>query len=124
MIHEKAKNIKYEKLDSGIEFETIEIPLRHDMTARLQVWFEVCDGNRLIASQDSAWVFIDYKDNTYELTEYEVSEGYPYDEEYDEDTPNLKLPRHRDGYYHSSWFKKLEANLDYLTSKANEAYGF
>jgi len=72
MIHEKAKNIKYEKLDSGIEFETIEIPLRHDMTARLQVWFEVCDGNRLIASQDSAWVFIDYKDNTYELTEYEV----------------------------------------------------
>ena len=127
MIHEKVKNIKYEKIDSGIEFETIEIPLRHDMTARLEVWFER-DGDRLIARQDGAWVFIDYKDNTYELTEYEVHMGYPYDEEWNEDTPNLKLPRHRggdkDGCYHSSWFKKLEANLDYLTKKANEAYGF
>ena len=64
MVHEKVKNIKYEKLDSGIEFETIEIPLRHDMTARLQVWFEVCDGNHLIARSEDAWVFIDYKDGS------------------------------------------------------------
>ncbi len=123
MIHEKVKNITYKKLDSGIEFETIEIPLRHDMTARLEVWFERED-NRLIARQDGAWVFIDYKDNTYDLTEYEVHMGYPYDEEWNEDAPNLKLPRHRDGDYHTSWFKKLEENLDYLTEKANEAFGF
>ena len=122
MIHEKVKNITYEKIDSGIEFETIEIPLRHDMTARLEVWFER-DGDRLIARQDDAWVFIDYKGEEYDLTEYEISMGYPYQEDYTE-TSNSNLPRHRDGEYHSSWFKKLEANLDYLTKKANEAYGF
>ena len=122
MIHEKVKNIKYEKLDSGIEFETIEIPLRHDMTARLEVWFER-DSDRLIARQDGAWVFIDYKDNTYELTEYEISQGYPYQEDYTE-TSNSNLPRHRDGDYHTSWFKKLEANINYLMDKANELYGF
>jgi hypothetical protein len=122
MIHEKVKNIKWKKDEDGIEFETIEIPLRHDMTARLEVWFEL-DYDRLIARQDSAWVFIDYKGEEYDLTEYEISEGYPYQEEYTE-TSNSKLPRHRDGDYHSSWFKKLEANLDYLTKKANEAFGF
>lgn len=123
MIHEKVKNIKWKKDENGIEFETIEIPLRHDMTARLEVCFEK-DYDRLFARQDSAWVFIDYKGEEYDLTEYEISEGYPYQEDYDEDTPNSKLPRHRDGDYHSSWFKKLEANIDYLTNKANEAYGF
>lgn len=123
MINEKVKNIKYKKTDNGIEFETIEIPLRHDMTARLEVWFELED-NRLIARQDGAWVFIDYKGKTYDLTEYEVHMGYPYDEEWNEDAQNLKLPRHRDGDYHTSWFKKLEENLDYLINKANEIYGF
>ena len=123
MINEKVKNIEYKKTDNGIEFQTIEIELRHDMTARLQVWFEVCDGDRLIASQDSTWVFIDYNGEEYDLTEYEISEGYPYQEDYTE-TSNSKLPRHRDGDYHASWFKKLEANLDYLTNKANEAFGF
>jgi hypothetical protein len=97
------------------------------MTARLEVWFER-DYDRLIARQDDAWVFIDYKGEEYGLTEYEVHMGYPYDEEWNEDTPNTKLPRHRggdkDGDYHTSWFKKLEANLDYLTNKANEVYGF
>ena len=122
MIHEKVKNIKWKKDEDGIEFETIEIPLRHDMTARLEVWFER-DGDRLIARQDDAWVFIDYKGEEYDLTEYEISEGYPYQEDYTE-TSNSNLPRHRDGDYHSSWFKKLEANLDYLTNKANEVYGF
>ena len=122
MIDEKVKNIKYKKHDDGIEFETIEIPIRHDMTARLEVWFER-DYDRLIARQESAWVFIDYKGEEYDLTEYEISEGYPYQEDYTE-TSNSKLPRHRDGDYHSSWFKKLEANLDYLTKKANEAFGF
>ena len=122
MIHEKIKNIKWKKDEGGIEFETIEIPLRHDMTARLEVWFER-DCDRLIARQDSAWVFIDYKGEEYDLTEYEISEGYPYQEDYTE-TSNSKLPRHRDGDYHSSWFKKLEANIDYLTNKANEAFGF
>ena len=122
MIHEKVKNIKWKKDEGGIEFETIEIPLRHDMTARLEVWFER-DYDRLIARQDSAWVFIDYKGEEYDLTEYEISEGYPYQEDYTE-TSNSRLPRHRDGDYHSSWFKKLEANLDYLTNKANEVFGF
>ena len=122
MINEKVKNIEYKKTDNGIEFQTIEIELRHDMTARLEVWFER-DYDRLIARQDSAWVFIDYKGEEYDLTEYEISEGYPYQEEYTE-TNNSKLPRHRDGDYHASWFKNLEANLDYLTNKANEAFGF
>ena len=122
MIDEKVKNIKYKKHDDGIEFETIEIPLRHDMTARLEVWFEL-DYDRLIARQDSAWVFIDYKGEEYDLTEYEISEGYPYQEEYTE-TSNSKLPRHRDGDYHSSWFKKLKENTDYLIKKADEIYGF
>ena len=122
MIHEKVKNIKWKKEEGGIEFETIEIPLRHDMTARLEVWFER-DGDRLIARQDSAWVFIDYKGEEYDLTEYEISEGYPYQEDYTE-TSNSNLPRHRDGDYHSSWFKKLEANIDYLIKKADEIYGF
>ena len=81
------------------------------------------DYDRLIARQDSAWVFIDYKGEEYDLTEYEISEGYPYQEDYTE-TSNSKLPRHRNGDYHTSWFKKLEANLDYLTKKANEAFGF
>lgn len=122
MIDEKVKNIKWKKDEDGIEFETIEIPLRHDMTARLEVWFER-DYDRLIARQESAWVFIDYKGEEYDLTEYEISEGYPYQEDYTE-TSNSKLPRHRNGDYHTSWFKKLEANLDYLTNKANEAFGF
>jgi hypothetical protein len=122
MIHEKVKNIKWKKEEGGIEFETIEIDLRHDMTARLEVWFER-DGDRLIARQDSAWVFINYKGEEYDLTEYEISEGYPYQEDYTE-TSNSNLPRHRDGGYHSSWFKKLEENIDYLIKKADEIYGF
>ncbi len=122
MIHEKVKNIKWKKDEDGIEFETIEIPLRHDMNARLEVWFER-DGNRLIARQDSAWVFINYKGEEYDLTEYEISEGYPYQEDYTE-TSNSKLPRHKDGDYHTSWFKKLKENIDYLIKKADEIYGF
>ena len=122
MIHEKVKNIKWKKDEDGIEFETIEIPLRHDMNARLEVWFER-DGNHLIARQDSAWVFINYKGEEYDLTEYEISEGYPYQEDYTE-TSNSKLPRHKDGDYHTSWFKKLKENIDYLIKKADEIYGF
>ena len=122
MIDEKVKNIKWKKDEDGIEFETIEIPLRHDMNARLEVWFER-DGNHLIARQDSAWVFINYKGEEYDLTEYEISEGYPYQEDYTE-TSNSKLPRHKDGDYHTSWFKKLKENIDYLIKKADEIYGF
>jgi len=122
MIDEKVKNIKWKKDEDGIEFERIQIDLRHDMTATLDV--TLCnDGDRLYSSSESAWAFIDYKGEEYDLTEYEISEGYPYQEDYTE-TSNSKLPRHRDGDYHTSWFKKLEANLDYLTNKANEAFGF
>jgi hypothetical protein len=122
MIDEKVKNIKWKKDEDGIEFERIEIDLRHDMTAKLDV--TLCnDGDRLYSSSESAWVFIDYKGEEYDLTEYEISEGYPYQEDYTE-TSNSKLPRHRDGDYHSSWFKKLKENTDYLIKKADEIYGF
>ena len=127
MIHEKVKNIKWKKDEYGITFDRIEIPLRHDMTATLEV--ELClDYDRLYARSESPWVTIEYKDETYDMSEYEIHMGYPYDEEWNEDTPNTKLPRHRggdkDGDYHSSWFKKLEANVDYLMKKADEIYGF
>ena len=122
MIDEKVKNIKWKKDEDGIEFERIQIDLRHDMTATLDV--TLCnDGDRLYSSSESAWVFIDYKGEEYDLTEYEISEGYPYQEDYTE-TSISKLPRHRDGDYHSSWFKKLEENIDYLIKKADEIYGF
>jgi len=127
MIHEKVKNIKWKKDEHGITFDRIEIPLRHDMTATL--WVELClDYDRLYARSESPWVTIEYKDETYDMTEYEIYMGYPYDEEWNEDTPNLKLPRHRggdkDGDYHTSWFKKLKENTDYLMKKADEIYGF
>ena len=122
MIHEKVKNIKWKKDEYGITFDRIEIPLRHDMTATL--WVELCDdGDRLYARSESPWVTIEYKDETYDMTEYEISEGYPYQEDYTE-TSNSKLPRHRDGDYHTSWFKKLKANIDYLVEKADAIYGF
>ena len=123
MIHEKVKNIKWEKDEYGITFDRIEIPLRHDMTATLEVELRL-DYDRLYASSESAWVTIEYKDETYDMTEYEIHMGYPYDEEWNEDTPNTKLPRHKDGDYHSSWFKKLKENTDYLIKKADEIYGF
>ena len=123
MIHEKVKNIKWKKDEDGIEFERIEIPLRHDMTATLDV--TLCnDGERLYSRSESAWVFIDYKGEEYDLTEYEIDMGYPYDEEWNEDTPNTKLPRDKYGDYHTSWFKKLKENTDYLIKKADEIYGF
>jgi len=123
MIHEKVKNIKWKKDEYGITFDRIEIPIRHDMTATL--WVELClDYDRLYARSECPWVTIEYRDETYDMTEYEIDMGYPYDEEWNEDTPNLKLPRHRDGDYHTSWFKKLKANIDYLVEKADAIYGF
>ena len=123
MIHEKVKNIKWQKDEYGITFDRIEIPLRHDMTATLEVELRL-DYDRLYASSESAWVTIEYKDKTYDLTEYEIDMGYPYDEEWNEDTPNTKLPRDKYGDYHNSWFKKLKENTDYLIKKADEIYGF
>jgi hypothetical protein len=123
MIHEKVKNIKWKKDEYGITFDRIEIPLRHDMTATLEVELRL-DYDRLYASSESPWVTIEYKDKTYDLTEYEIDMGYPYDEEWNEDTPNTKLPRDKYGDYHNSWFKKLKENTDYLIKKADEIYGF
>ena len=123
MIHEKVKNIKWKKDEYGITFDRIEIPIRHDMTATLEVELRL-DYDRLYASSESPWVTIEYKDKTYDLTEYEIDMGYPYDEEWNEDTPNTKLPRDKYGDYHNSWFKKLKENTDYLIKKADEIYGF
>ena len=107
--------------DTGIEFDPMHIQLSPSMRASFHFFYQRSDIG-INDTSDHALVFIEYNDKVYELTAYEISEGYPYDEEWNPNTPNLGLPRDEHGYYKGSWWKKLNAINDLMYKYSHELH--
>ena len=106
------QNLVVEVTPYGITFDPMHIQLSPSMRASFHFFYERSNIG-INDTSDHALVFIEYNDKVYELTAYEISEGYPYDEEW-YPTPNVNLPRDDDGYYKGSWWKKLNAINDLM----------